>query len=51
MHATTSDFGYLSQFEIWRLRVGDLRVCRYRLAGSPTRTQLPPLMFGDDKWQ
>ena len=22
-----------------------------RLAGSPTRTQLPPLLFGDDKWQ
>jgi len=22
-----------------------------RLAGSPTRMQLPPLLFGDDKWQ
>lgn len=33
---------------LWRLRAGDLRVCRLLVPGSPTCAQLPPYSFGDD---
>jgi hypothetical protein len=33
---------------LWRLRAGDLQVCRLLVPGSPTCAQLPPYSFGDD---
>src|SRR3546814_20920350 len=35
---------------LWRLYVGDLRVCRVPMTGSLTCVQPPPSLFSDRPW-
>ena len=46
-HYDSRRFFYVCSSVLWRLCVGDLRVCRVPFPGSPTCVQLPP-SFGDE---
>src|SRR3546814_11283231 len=41
----------LTAMTLWRLYVGDLRVCRVPMTGSLTCVQPPPSLFSDRPWR